>query len=171
LRDLDILADLASAVSSEIALRATARSERMARAAAERAGEQMRFLAEASSVLAGSLDYQATLNSIARLAVPRFADWCLVRGVNLLIPSIVTVSSVAVLDRERRVVELAAAGIPAVDAVAAASWQARAYLLGGSGMLDEGSAADICVYAEDPRVDPRTLLDPARIILRGRVIR
>ncbi|NDL59351.1 amidohydrolase family protein [Phytoactinopolyspora mesophila] len=69
------------------------------------------------------------------------------------------------------VIELAAAGIPAADAVAAASWRARSYLLGGSGLLEEGSAADICVYAQDPRVDPRTLLDPGRIILRGRVIR
>jgi serine phosphatase RsbU (regulator of sigma subunit) len=76
--ELDILADLAAAVSSEIALRATASSERVARSAAERAGEHLRFLAEASSVLAGSLDYQATLHSVARLAVPRFADWCLV---------------------------------------------------------------------------------------------
>jgi serine phosphatase RsbU (regulator of sigma subunit) len=76
--ELDILADLAAAVSSEIALRATAASERAARAAVERAGEHLRFLAEASDVLASSLDYEATLSTVAHLAVPRFADWCLV---------------------------------------------------------------------------------------------
>ncbi len=34
------------------------------------------FLADASSELASSLDYQATLSKVARLAVPTFADWC-----------------------------------------------------------------------------------------------
>lgn len=43
--------------------------------------EQLDFLLEASSELASSLDYQITLESVARLAVPRFADWC---SVNLL---------------------------------------------------------------------------------------
>jgi GAF domain-containing protein len=36
------------------------------------------FLAEASEVLASSLDYRATLASVARLAVPTLADWCAV---------------------------------------------------------------------------------------------
>lgn len=71
----------------------------------------------------------------------------------------------------REVLEFVAAGIPAPDAVAAASWKARSYLLGGSGLLEEGSPADLCVYAEDPRVTPETLLDPVRIVLRGRVVR
>jgi PAS domain S-box-containing protein len=35
-----------------------------------------RFLAEASRVLTSSLDYAATLQSLARLAVPEIADWC-----------------------------------------------------------------------------------------------
>jgi PAS domain S-box-containing protein len=34
------------------------------------------FLSEASRVLASSLDYQATLRAVARLAVPTLADWC-----------------------------------------------------------------------------------------------
>jgi PAS domain S-box-containing protein len=34
------------------------------------------YLAEASDMLSSSLDYQATLTSLARLAVPRLADWC-----------------------------------------------------------------------------------------------
>ena len=36
------------------------------------------FLADAGQVLASSLDYRQTLKSIARLAVPRIADWCAV---------------------------------------------------------------------------------------------
>lgn len=40
--------------------------------------ETARFLAEASDVLASSLDYKMTLASIARLAVPHLADWCAV---------------------------------------------------------------------------------------------
>ena len=42
--------------------------------------QAQRFLAEASRVLADSLDYEATLATIARLAVPGVADWC---GVDL----------------------------------------------------------------------------------------
>src|SRR5437762_13092756 len=36
------------------------------------------FLAEASAVLASSLDYEATLSRVAELAVPGLADWCVV---------------------------------------------------------------------------------------------
>src|SRR5215211_1602586 len=40
------------------------------------AGERLSFLAEASSELAASLDYETTLENVAKLVVPRFADWC-----------------------------------------------------------------------------------------------
>ena len=41
--------------------------------------EQARdFLAEASRILASSLDYEQTLATVAKLAVPRLADWCAV---------------------------------------------------------------------------------------------
>ena len=40
--------------------------------------EGHRFLAEAGWVLGSSLDYQQTLADVARLAVPRVADWCAV---------------------------------------------------------------------------------------------
>lgn len=43
-----------------------------------RAEESLRFLAEASSVLANSLDYETTLKNVADLAVPQIADWCVV---------------------------------------------------------------------------------------------
>ena len=38
----------------------------------------LKFLADASGELAGLGDYEAVLEKIARLAVPHFADWCLV---------------------------------------------------------------------------------------------
>ncbi|MCC6177574.1 MAG: GAF domain-containing protein [Chloroflexi bacterium] len=44
----------------------------------EQAEQHLRFLADASSQLARSLDYEATLEQVARLAVPMLADWCLV---------------------------------------------------------------------------------------------
>jgi PAS domain S-box-containing protein len=53
-------------------------AERAARRNAEDAGERLAFLAQASEVLGSSLDYKATLATVARLAVPRLADWCAV---------------------------------------------------------------------------------------------
>jgi len=41
--------------------------------------ERLRFLADASAELASSLDYEPTLNAVARLAVPDFADWCVIQ--------------------------------------------------------------------------------------------
>jgi signal transduction histidine kinase len=38
--------------------------------------ERMSFLAEASELLASSLDYNRTLRRLARLCVPALADWC-----------------------------------------------------------------------------------------------
>jgi PAS domain S-box-containing protein len=58
-------------------------AERLARRRAEMAHEQVEFLAEASQVLASSLDYRATLAATARLAVPRLADWCAVDIVDI----------------------------------------------------------------------------------------
>jgi GAF domain-containing protein len=46
------------------------------RAEAQLAAERAEFLSKASTLLASSLDYSATLNSLAQLAVPKLADWC-----------------------------------------------------------------------------------------------
>jgi signal transduction histidine kinase/transcriptional regulator with GAF, ATPase, and Fis domain len=43
-----------------------------------RSEESLRFLAEASSILAASLDYEDTLPTIAKLAVPFLADACII---------------------------------------------------------------------------------------------
>ncbi len=45
---------------------------------AEHAQHEFGFLVEASDVLASSLDYDETLSSLARLAVPRLGDWCVI---------------------------------------------------------------------------------------------
>jgi PAS domain S-box-containing protein len=42
------------------------------------AARRFEFLSEASSLLASSLDYEATLSAVARLTVPYLADWCFV---------------------------------------------------------------------------------------------
>jgi signal transduction histidine kinase/ActR/RegA family two-component response regulator len=58
------------------------RSERSraetARLKAEEMGRRASFLAEASRVLAASLDFEATLRSVARVAIPYLADYVLV---------------------------------------------------------------------------------------------
>jgi PAS domain S-box-containing protein len=43
-----------------------------------RVEEKLRFLADADRVLASSLDYEVTLGSLAKLAVPVLGDWCIV---------------------------------------------------------------------------------------------
>lgn len=53
-------------------------AERAARTEAERANRWLTFLAEASAILATSLDYPTTLNRVAHLVVPQLADWCAV---------------------------------------------------------------------------------------------
>jgi imidazolonepropionase-like amidohydrolase len=67
------------------------------------------------------------------------------------------------------VAELAAYGIPAGDALGAASWRAREWL-GWNAILDEGAPADFVVYDADPRDDLAVLRRPSRIVLRGKVV-
>jgi PAS domain S-box-containing protein len=47
----------------------------------KRATQKERFLAESSAALASSLDYETTLATVASLAVPDLADWCVVHVV------------------------------------------------------------------------------------------
>ena len=44
--------------------------------AQRRSAEDQRFVAQASELLASSLEYERTLANLAALAVPEFADWC-----------------------------------------------------------------------------------------------
>ncbi|HZQ98659.1 MAG TPA: ATP-binding protein [Chloroflexota bacterium] len=73
-------------LAEEIARRGRAEAQRLrllaeeqaARREAEAARQRLAFLAEASKVLASSLDYETTLQRVAHLAVPTLADWCFV---------------------------------------------------------------------------------------------
>lgn len=51
-------------------------AEQVARRQTELNQSRLAFLAEASEILNSSLDYQTTLSNLARLIVPRQADWC-----------------------------------------------------------------------------------------------
>lgn len=65
-------------------------------AALEASEQRARLLSEASALLTSSLDYADTLAQVARLAVPAFADWCIVHALG----SDGTVKEVAVAHRD-----------------------------------------------------------------------
>lgn len=60
---------------------------------------------------------------------------------------------------------MVAAGVPAADVVAAASWRARRFL--GVDTLTEGASADLVVCASDPREDIHVLTELEHVVLRG----
>ncbi|WP_328783669.1 amidohydrolase family protein [Streptomyces canus] len=66
------------------------------------------------------------------------------------------------------VAELVTAGIPPLEALSATAWGARKWL--GRPGLDEGAAADLVVYEQDPRTDVRVLANPLQVVLNGRVV-
>lgn len=84
------------------------------------AEESQRYLAEAARVLSSSLDYESTLQAVARLAVPDIADWC---GVDVLEDGRVRRLAVAHADpaMERLATELAAVYPPQLDTPAGAA--------------------------------------------------
>ncbi|BDG02016.1 sensor histidine kinase [Anaeromyxobacter oryzae] len=71
-----LLAVLARLAAQALARAQVLESERRARAEAEAARRRAAFLADASAVLASTLEWSETLASVARLAVPAVADWC-----------------------------------------------------------------------------------------------
>ena len=81
---------------------------RKAERALEKMEEGQRFLAEAARVLASSLDESEILTSVARLAVPRIADWC---GVYLLEED-GAIRRVALVHHDPSRVEILSEGIP-----------------------------------------------------------
>jgi signal transduction histidine kinase len=70
-RDLPLMEDLAARAALAIDNARLFGAERAA-------GGRLSFLAEASSTLSSSLDYETTLANVAELVVPRLADWCAV---------------------------------------------------------------------------------------------
>ncbi|MGD9959841.1 amidohydrolase family protein [Nocardioides sp.] len=67
------------------------------------------------------------------------------------------------------VLELAAFGMPAEDALGAASWRAREWL-GWNATLEEGAPADFVVFDRNPLEDLSVLRTPSRVVLRGVVV-
>jgi GAF domain-containing protein/anti-sigma regulatory factor (Ser/Thr protein kinase) len=73
--ELGFLTTLADACSQAID-RARALEE------AKESAEKLAFIAEASVELSSTLDYRMTLTNVARLVVPRLADWCAIQILN-----------------------------------------------------------------------------------------
>jgi PAS domain S-box-containing protein len=76
--EIDTARSLSDLAAAAITTAEVYEEQRRQREAAERANRQAAFLAEAGTAFAGSLDYAATLRTVAHLAVPRIADWCAV---------------------------------------------------------------------------------------------
>lgn len=66
--------------------------------------------------------------------------------------------------------EIVEAGVPPDAALGAASWTARAYLQDGSGTLEPGSPADLCVWSADPRIRTDAVRTPEVTVLRGQIV-
>jgi signal transduction histidine kinase/GAF domain-containing protein len=84
-RDLDYAAALAN-------LAAAAMNQRELRVKARRERQRLSFLADASAALASSLDYEATLHQVGRLAVPHIADWCVIHVIENGTPNRIVVA-------------------------------------------------------------------------------
>jgi PAS domain S-box-containing protein len=76
--DVQVGAALANIAAAALTTAELYDAQRHAREAADHARQQAAFLAEAGTALSASLDYEATLTAVARLAVPTIADWCAV---------------------------------------------------------------------------------------------
>ena len=91
-----------------------------ARLQAEEMGRRASFIAEASRVLSASLDYEATLRSVARVAIPYLADYVLVD----------------VLEGRGRLRRLAAAHPDPIVEERLSSQRPAAVAVGGAGAVD-----------------------------------
>ena len=76
--DVQVGSALANLVAAALTTADLYEEQRKAREAADHARDQAAFLAEAGTVLSSSLNYEETLRSVARLAVPTIGDWCAV---------------------------------------------------------------------------------------------
>jgi serine phosphatase RsbU (regulator of sigma subunit)/PAS domain-containing protein len=148
--------------------------ERVARVEAEAARERLAFLAEASAVLSGSLDAAETFATVARLAVPRLADWCVVDALD----DTGRLQQVALAHRDPDMVEAVvasrrrrlAAGGPGL-------WSARRVAATGeSQLVADITDADLAAATAGPdhldllrRLDPRSAV-VVPLVARGRAV-
>jgi serine phosphatase RsbU (regulator of sigma subunit) len=112
---------------------------------AEVATERLRFLAEASVRLAGSLDVTETLPTVAELVVPKVADWC---AVNLVRDEELPVVALAHADQDK-VAWAAEMQVRYPPNPAAASGAARVVLTGESELYAEISDELLASVARD----------------------
>jgi predicted ATPase/signal transduction histidine kinase/tRNA A-37 threonylcarbamoyl transferase component Bud32 len=98
-------------------------TERTARAAAEEAGQRAAFLSDATALLVESLDYEAQLARLARLAVRSLADVCLI---DLVDETVVRRVAAAHKDpqNEAQLAEVSARFAPRLDPAAPATGEA-----------------------------------------------
>jgi len=73
---LDSVERLAAAIGQATSLSEVREAALEALSELQRERDRLRFLNEASSMLASALDYETTLGHIAKLVVTQFADWC-----------------------------------------------------------------------------------------------
>jgi signal transduction histidine kinase/DNA-binding response OmpR family regulator len=107
--------------------------EQAARAEAEERQERFSFLADASNVLAGSLDYEETFRNLAALVVPRVADFCIV----LAVEEEDAMRQVAVAHRDP-------ADDPAMQKLVAQFPSSAAAQVGGAHVLKTGKSQMVC---------------------------
>jgi PAS domain S-box-containing protein len=147
--------------------------EREARVQAEAARERLAFLADASVALSRSLDAAETFATVARLAVPRLADWCVVDAVD----ESGRLRQVALAHRDPAMV---GAVVEARRARLAAGgdglWSTRrAAATGESSLVAEIGDADVEAVAAGEhlallrRLDPRSAV-VVPLVARGRVV-
>ena len=149
--------------------------EQAARGEAEARARRTRLLADVSRVLTGSLDYEATLDAVAHLVVPAWADWSVVH----LARRDGSLRRLAIAHADPAHAPLADEMLhipPSVDWQADASDTVRAVRGGRSLLLDHASTARIEEIVTDPAdrrvfraLRPRSVLVVA-LIARGRTL-
>ena len=79
---LHLMRRVATVLGGSVQLARRVEADAQALSAAEEAQRRLALVAEASRILASSLDYETTLTSVAQLVVPAVADWCIVDVLN-----------------------------------------------------------------------------------------
>ena len=98
------------------------------------------FLAEASHVLASSLDYPTTLRTVAELAVPRLGDWCVID----VLGDDQTIQRMAVVHRDPAHTDLAREmELRPPSSLSAPSQLSRVLRTGRSGFFPHVTPADV----------------------------
>ncbi len=95
--------NLTAQIEAEERLSMALETEKHFREEAEKVNRRLTFLLDASTTLSESFDFQECLKTVARMAVPRIADWCAVD----ILESDGTLARLAVVHSDPRMVEYA----------------------------------------------------------------